>query len=155
MLLGLIERPTKDIDVVAVIHEGRYQMADPMPTPLIEAVKEVAAVHGLTTDWLNPGPTVLLQLGLPHNFESRVEVRTYGGLTLHIASRFDQIHFKLYAAVDDGPSSKHFEDLRRLGPTRDELLASARWSRSHDPSPGFKQSLEAALAALGVRDAKF
>jgi hypothetical protein len=50
MLLGLVQRPTKDIDVVAVIREGEYQKADPMPEPLVEAVKDVAAALGLADD---------------------------------------------------------------------------------------------------------
>jgi hypothetical protein len=116
-------------------------------------VKDVAATLGLTDDWLNSGPSDLLRFGLPDGFENRVEVRVYGGLTLHIASRLDQIHFKLYAAVDQGPESKHFIDLKQLRPLQQELIAAARWARTHDPSPAFKESTEAALAALGIQDA--
>ena len=43
--------------------------------------------------------------------------------------------------------------LTALKPTRDELVAAARWSRTHDPSPGYRSVLIAALAALGVEDA--
>ena len=104
-----------------------------MPRPLLEAVEDVAAALGLSSDWLNAGPTDLLQFGLPEGFESRVQVRIHARLTIHIAGRLDQIHFKLYAAVDQGPQSKHFADLKQLGPTPEELIASARWARSHDP----------------------
>ena len=89
MLLGLIKRPTKDVDIVAVIHQGKYQRADPLPQPLMQAVQEVAATLGLASDWLNAGPTDLLQFGLPKGFARRVEIRRYDGLTLHIASRID------------------------------------------------------------------
>lgn len=154
MLVGLIKRPTKDVDIVAVIHEGKYQRADPLPQPLVQAVQEVAATLGLASDWLNAGPTDLLRFGLPEGFARRVEIRSYDGLTLHIAGRIDQIHLKLYAAVDQGPKSKHYSDLIALRPTRDELLASARWTLSQDSSPGFKESLEGALEALGVKDAE-
>ena len=85
MLLGLIQRPTQDIDVVAIIRQGKYKKADPMPRPLLEAAEEVAAALGLTRDWLNAGPADLLQFGLPEGFESRVKVLTHGGLTVHIA----------------------------------------------------------------------
>lgn len=64
---------------------------------------------------------------------------------------FDQIHFKLYALVDQGVG-RHEEDLRALAPTRDELLAAARWTQTHDPSPGFREQLEAALRYLGLED---
>jgi hypothetical protein len=64
----------------------------------------------------------------------------------------DQVHLKLYAAVDQGPG-KHEADLRALEPTRDELLAAARWTLTHDPSSGYRHVLEQALVALGVSDA--
>jgi hypothetical protein len=104
----------------------------------------------LPDDWLNPGPTDLLDLGLPKGFADRTEVRRYGALTVRFAAREDQIAFKLYAAVDQGPDSKHFDDLRKLSPTPDELLAAARWTRTHDPSEGFRSMLHQALRALGV-----
>jgi hypothetical protein len=100
---------------------------------------------------LNPGPTELLRFGLPEGFEGRVEKRHYGGLTLQVAGRFDQICFKLYAAVDQGGGSKHAADLRKLAPTSDELLTAARWSRTHDPSESYRQELVATLATIGVQ----
>lgn len=48
--------------------------------------------------------------------------------------------------------SKHTADLRKLEPTRDELVDAAKWARSHDPSDGFRQLLRSALTALGVED---
>lgn len=153
MLLGLLERPTKDIDIVALVREGEYQPAEPLPEPLKGAVRDVAATLRLGGDWLNAGPTALLQFGLPEGFKSRVEVRNYGGLRLHVAGRLDQIHLKLYAAIDQGPHSKHFADLRQLNPVPDELFLSARWALTHDPSAAFKKDLETALEALGVHDA--
>ena len=57
---------------------------------------------------------------------------------------------KFYAAVDQGPRSKHAQDLRQLGPTRDELRAAARWARTHDTSDGFRRLCSEALAAFGV-----
>ena len=68
------------------------------------------------------------------------------------ADRRDQIFFKLYAAVDQGPRSKHFDDLRRLEPTVPELRAAAAWARTHDPSEGFLKELRGALRDLGVAD---
>ena len=83
----------------------------------------------------------------------RCERRDYGpGLVVYFASRYDQIHFKLYAAVDEGGPGKHEADLRALAPTEVELIAAARWSRSHDPSPGYAEELRGALEFLGVSD---
>ena len=124
--------------------------AKPFPPQLAQAVASVGRAFDLSDTWLNPGPTDLLGFGLPEGFRDRVEIRRYGGLTIHVAGRFDQICFKLYAAVDQGPKSKHAADLRALRPTDDELLAAARWSRTHDPSQGYRQLLTQMLAALGL-----
>lgn len=101
----------------------------------------------------SPGPTDLLDFGLPEGFLGRLERRDYGrALTVHFASRYDQIHFKLYALVDRGPG-KHEEGLKALDPSEAELLAAARWSRTHDPSEGYAGILRMALEHLGVSDA--
>lgn len=152
LALGLTSRATRDVDVVALL-SGRA-LADPRPLPpgLIEARDQVARDFDLPEDWLNAAPADLLDFGLPAEFVDRLERRDYGdALTVHLASRFDQIHFKLYAMVDQG-AGKHEADLRALEPTRDELLAAARWTRTHDPSEGFREQLLAGLAYLGVED---
>ncbi len=155
LLLGLLQRPTKDLDIVAVAGRTGYEKASPLPEPFALAVRDTARATGLAEDWINPGPAALLDFGLPSGFETRLEERQFGGLDLRLLGRTDQIALKLYAAVDQGPASKHTADLRRLGPTGSELLAGARWTLSHDPSPGFRQTLMQALTALGVeaRDA--
>jgi hypothetical protein len=149
LLLGLIQRPTRDIDLVALVDKGRYLSAEPLPASLKQAVEEVGRAFGLASDWMNPGPTELLRLGLPEGFQGRLVAKTYGALTVHIASRFDQICFKLYASVDQGPQSKHFADLQRLKPSAEELERARSWCVTHDPSPAFADQLGQALAALG------
>jgi hypothetical protein len=62
--------------------------------------------------------------------------------------RLDQIHFKLYAAVDQ-PGSYHADDLQELHPTEEELLAAARWTRPHDTSDGYHQVLKWFLKEFG------
>lgn len=150
LLLGLVVRPTADVDVVALVEGDQYRVAKPLPAPLEEAQAEVGAALGLGEKWFNPGPTDLLDFGLPEGFADRTETLEFGGLTVHLAGRFDQICFKLYAAVDQGPRSKHFADLRQLEPTRDELVAAAKWAREHDPSEAFGRVLLETLALLGV-----
>jgi len=152
LAVGLISRPTRDVDVVALL-AGRT-LVDPRPLPdeLIAARDRVARDFGLPETWLNAAPADLLDFGLPEGFVERLERYDYGGsLTVHFASRFDQIHFKLYAMADQG-AGKHEADLRALSPTRAELLAAARWTRTHDPSEGFREQLLAALAYMGVED---
>lgn len=101
---------------------------------------------------MNAGPTDLLLFGLPEGFWARVTTRRYGqALTVHFCGRRDQIHFKLYAMVDHA-GGRHEADLRALQPTREELVAAAKWSVTHAPSPGFRTMLEQALGHLGVED---
>jgi hypothetical protein len=151
-LLGLIARPTRDIDVVALVDEGRLVTIAELPGPLQRAVEDTAKVLRLPSEWFNPGPRSLMDLGLPNGVLERAHRRKWGGLVLHIAARSDQIFFKLYAAVDQGPRSKHLEDLRRLEPTADELRAAAAWAQTHDPSEGFANELRGALRDLGIVD---
>ena len=77
-------------------------------------------------------------------------MRRYGGLEVHLPGRFDLICFKVYAAADQGPRSKHFGDLQALEPSGAELLNAARWAMTHDPSSGFRDLLIATLQAFGV-----
>jgi hypothetical protein len=153
LALGLVERTTKDVDIVALRSDGDLESADPLPVGLVVARDLVARDFSLLPRWLNPGPAKLLEFGLPDGFVDRLERRDYGpSLAAYFASRYDQIHFKLYAAVDEGGPGKHEADLRALAPTEAELIAAARWSRSHDPSPGYAEELRGALEFLGVSD---
>jgi hypothetical protein len=46
LLLGLINRPTDDLDLVAQIDEGGTVSADPLPAALREAITDVAQGPG-------------------------------------------------------------------------------------------------------------
>lgn len=151
--LGLVTRTTYDVDVVGLMRDGRLVGAEPMPASLRAAADDVARALGLATTWFNSAPTTLLDFGLPNGFLERCCQRRYGTLGVSVAARLDQVHFKLYAATDQGPRSKHMADLQALHPTSEELLAAARWCRTQDPSEGFLSSLRPALAFMEVRDA--
>ena len=154
ILRELIPRPmTKDLDVLGARTPEGVAQVRPMPEPLRDAVMDVGRAFGLADDWLNPGPDSLLDLGLPDGFVERLERRDYGGLVAWLAGRFDMVCFKLYAAADQGLRSRHFQDLRDLGPARDDLLVAGRWAVSHDTSPGFRSLLVETLRALSVEDA--
>ena len=148
LLLQLIERTTKDLDIVALANSGQLYSADPIPQSLLQAAEEVGKALELDNHWLNTGPTSLFEMGLPAGFETRLHTKHYHGLTVHLADRFDQICFKLYAAVDQGIRSKHFNDLIALQPTNSELLIAKNWTITHDVSEGFAQELESLLAIL-------
>ncbi len=152
LLQGLVLRPTKDLDIVALIDGGDWVSASPLPEELLRAAHEVAGALDLAQDWLNPGPTSLLDFGLPTGFATRADTRSYGGLTVRVAGREDQVAFKLYAATDQWPhQGKHVQDLRALRPTPSELQIAAAWCRTHDPSPGIRDVLLVpVLATFGV-----
>jgi hypothetical protein len=151
---GLILRTTRDVDVVAMADaDGLLVDPAPLPEPLVDAAGEVATDLGLPRDWLNNGPSSgeggLFRMGLPEGFASRLTWRNFGeNLTAGFIGRYDQIHFKLYAAVDQA-GSYHAADLHELAPTDDELLAAAAWSQTHDPSEGYLECLKWFLREFG------
>lgn len=148
LLLGVIRRPTKDLDALALVESGEYKLARPLPQPLLEAVRDTAGALGLAADWLNPGPTDQLKQGLPEGFRDRTIVRVFGGLTVHLAGRFDQICFKLYAATDSGPESKHVRDLLELDPTPAELREAAGWVKQQDAGEEFPAFVDTVIAHI-------
>jgi hypothetical protein len=123
LLLGLVDRTTKDLDLVALLHG-----------------KELISP--------NPLPTALLDFGLPLGFVNRLHCRRYGGLTLYLADRIDQIYFKLYASVDQGPQSKHFTDLNALNPSLAELRQAKNWCLTHDSSTEFEKEIDLAIESI-------
>jgi hypothetical protein len=151
--LGLVRRATRDVDLLAIVVKGELRLAEPLPDVLLSARAAVARDFDLDENWLNAGPTDLIKWGLPNGFMTRVVTRPYGpALVVHFAGRIDQIHFKLFAMVDQG-GGRHETDLRALAPTAEELIAAARWSITQDPSPGYRAVLVEALRYLGVDDA--
>ena len=154
--LGLVSRTTKDVDVVAIVlHNATNGLtlgtAQPLPQSLVEAAKKVERDFQMKDDWLNPGPTSALDFGLPEGVLERAETHNYGKyLTVRFISRYDQIYFKLYAAVDQG--GKHYQDLIALKPTAEELKNAASWSMTHDVSEGYRNALKDMLIEMGYSD---
>jgi hypothetical protein len=152
--MRLIQRTTKDVDIVALM-DSSNQLVDPAPLPeeLLVAAKEVADTLNLPDDWLNNGPSSgeggLFRLGLPDGYKDRL-VSNYQGekLTVYYISRLDQIHFKLYAAVDQ-LGSYHASDLRQLSPSDEELIQAIQWATTHDPSEGFQVAIKLFLREFG------
>lgn len=152
VLLGYIDRATKDLDLIAIMESGRMVSAKPLPKGFLKEIGEVGMALEIGESWINGDPTLLLEAGLPEGFEKRLTVRKYEGLTIHFAGRFDHICFKLYAAIDQGPTSKHFVDLKQLNPTYNELLQAKKWCLTQDVSLEFSQTLKQVLSVLGVKD---
>jgi len=157
-ILGYVQRTTKDIDVIAFVDKNKDGLpilakASPLKPALVAAAKRVQRDFNLPENWLNDGPASVRDLGLPEGLMDRVETRSYGkNLIIHFLSRYDQIHFKLYAAVDRDRRDVHYSDLLALNPTAKELEEAARWSMTHDPSEGYKGVLKDFLKEIGCRD---
>ena len=145
-MLGLIDRPTEDIDLVAVVQDAELCKAQPLPPELQAAIADIAALHGLHGKWVNGEPTGLLRHGLPAGFLARCSRRSFGGLSVLLASRFDQIHLKLLAISRQ--DDKHHADLRQLQPSVAELRAAAAWARTQATGAGFEFELRGVLATF-------
>lgn len=148
----LVLRTTRDLDVLA-LYNGKTLVAPvPLPTRLCRAAENVKSALNLPENWLNNGPSSnsggLFQMGLPEGLETRIITKTYGPmLTVSFIGRKDQIFFKLWASVDRG--GYHIDDLLKLNPTEDELVAAAEWTMQKDVSDGFRTVLLQGLEQLG------
>jgi hypothetical protein len=146
----LVSRTTKDVDVLAIIEAGRLLCARPLPDWLQEDATAVRVELKLPDEWLNDGPADehLFRLGLPAGITERLMAQEFGPLlTVSFISRYDQIHFKLYAAADQG--GRHFTDLENLSPTEAELRAATHWVFTQDDSAAFHELIAEVLNALG------
>ena len=155
---NLVSRVTKDVDIVALMN-NKFQLIEPAPLPddFLKAAKQVGELLELPDDWINNEPSSgeggIFQLGLPESFGERLQEVKYGNaLTVYFISRIDQIHFKLWAAVDRS-GGYHADDLLALSPTVDELVQAAEWSMSLDPSEGYLEMLKQLLNHIGFEDA--
>lgn len=154
LAIGVIDRATRDVDVVALERDGHLVSAEPLPDPVIKAAAVVARDFGFEAGWLNAGPTGLLGVGgMPDGFTGRLSEFAFGAtLRVSFAAREDQVHFKLYAAVNRY-EARDMADLVALAPTVDELRAAARWIRTHHAPGPVDDELARALADFGVEDA--
>jgi hypothetical protein len=151
-VMGLVTRATDDIDVLALVLDEKDVAAKPFPEELVKATQRVARTRGLPAKWLNPGPADMQEFGLPDGIVGRASKKEYGKvLTVRFLDRYDQIHLKLYAAVDMS-GGKHLSDLEKLAPTTEELVDAARWCVQQDPSEGFRGLLEWFLSQEGYED---
>jgi hypothetical protein len=148
---------TKDIDILGILGiiedkestKTEIKYAKPLPKFLQEIIKEIAEVMKLPEIWLNSGPSDLVKLDLPEGLIERLLKKEYGdNLNIYIIHRIDQIHFKLYAAVDTGPG-RHFDDLMELNPSEEEIIIATRWVITQDPSEGFREILVDMLEKMG------
>jgi hypothetical protein len=164
-LLGLIERGTSDVDILAfatpqtgarISTRRLTKPPEPLPRPLLVAANIVARDLGLDANWLNTDASLQWRAGLPPGLEARVQWREFGTLSVGLVSRYDLVFFKLFAAADSsGRNSVHYQDLIALNPSAAELESARAWVITQDVSPEFAKTLQLVVSHahkdLGVR----
>lgn len=158
-VLNIGERPTGDMDVLSLVKEENGELKldrqRVLPDAFKEVIAETAADLGIPdTEWLNMGPSHVLNWGLPDGFMHRLEKREYGPcLTIYYASRLDQIHFKLLASLDPKEGERHFRDLTEFyAPTSAELKKAVDWLLGRNQSQAMKEGLKNIITGLGYDD---
>lgn len=144
---------TRDVDVLARIEGKELVIAKPLPDWINEAAESVRQELNLPNNWFNAQPSdeLLFRCGFPTGMQERLTTETYGNaLSISYISRYDQIFFKLHAAVDQG--GRHTTDLLDLKPSSEELLAAARWTCQIDVSEGYLMVLGELLTHIGHAD---
>ena len=145
-VLGWVKRTTKDVDVIALAEKagGDRKLIPPDPTPeeLQKAILRVARDFGLPEDWMNMQIGAQWQLGLPPSILRSVEWRSYGPLEVGFVGREGLMYLKLFAAVDQGVTSVHYQDLLTLQPSEEELEAAAAWVRTQDAGEPFAELVD-------------
>jgi len=159
LLHDLVDRPTQDMDVVALVKGGRWTSPKTLPAEFVDAVREVAAALDLpreprdAKDWLNTGPVFLRKLGLPDGFRRRAELRTFGNLKVRLAARADLITLKLWAATDSKRGARRkvdIEDVIKMSPSVAEIRDAVAWCAQKDGRPEFAEvEARPVLDALG------
>lgn len=144
-LLDVIDRPTKDCDVL-----------DPLlPAPVAEAARAFAVderTRGeiLRDDWINNGPSSLVDV-LPSGWRERIPVRPiFSGqaIVLRTLGRADLLKTKLFALCDRG---EDIDDCVALAPTAEELAEALPWVERQDANELWPDHVRATIADLGRR----
>ena len=155
-LLGWVSRSTSDVDIICLARvdaSGKLRLRPDMDVSaeFIGLVAEVGRELGIREEWLNFGPAPLVKFGLPAGLAGRLKRRSFGRcLTLHLLSRLDQIHLKIYAATDPKTRMEtHLGDLLDLAPTRSEAQAAVRWLLNRKTSAAFRHRLRQVLDRIG------
>src|SRR5262245_67270 len=134
-LRGWIARTTQDVDVIALADAAGVLSPPRFPDALVRAVERVARDFNLPEHWLNGVVGAQWRTGLPAGLADDLEWRVFLALRVGLAGRSTLIALKLFAAVDKGHASVHFQDLLELAPADDELARAKDWVLTQDIAP--------------------
>ena len=152
--LRLLPRDTKDVDVLALANvidrNCEVLRTDKLPPQVKILVAEIGMEFGIRKDWFNFGASPLIHFGFPQGMTTRLVRKSYGAcLTIFFISRFDQVHFKIYAAMDPKDGARHLGDLLDLKPRENEVSAATSWRLGREVSADFKAVLREVLERIG------
>ncbi len=152
--VGLVTRATQDVDVIALLRTNQVnvEVLDDkiLPADVERLVAEIGIELGIRKDWLNFEASPLIAFGFPPDMTRRLIKKSYGiCLTVYFISRFDQVHFKIYAAMDPKSGTRHLSDLLDLKPQEDEVRAAISWLLERKASLEFKAALCQVLERIG------
>lgn len=142
-LMGIIQRPTRDFDI----------LMPELPSAIASAARDFAKAQrqagvDLLDEWLNNGP---MQLGdvLPVGWRERVQ-RIFVGevLVLSTLGRSDLVKSKLFALCDRGTD---LHDCIALAPTAEELAECMPWLEVQDGNEQWPQHVRATVTDLARR----
>ena len=155
-LLGLIDRTTEDVDVIARAVEPRAVPVvlvppDPLSPALRRAILRVARDFGLASDWINTAIARQWSQGLPPSLPDDITWRRYGGLHVGLVGRRTLLALKLFAAVDQSVRSVHAQDLVALAPLDPELDEAAAWVLTQDASEDFPRLVDEVVEHVRAR----
>jgi len=142
-LMGIIQRPTRDFDI----------LAPELPPAIASAARAFAKAQrqaglDLLDEWLNNGP---MQLGdvLPVGWRDRVQCVFAGQvLVLNTLGRPDLLKSKLFALCDRGTD---LGDCIALAPTAGELAECVPWLDLQDGNEQWPEHVRATIADLARR----
>lgn len=143
VLMGLVQRLTRDVDVLTP------ELPEAISAAARDFAKQQRQLGGdLIDNWLNNGP---MQLGdvLPTGWAERVE-RIFEGesLILSTLGRTDLLKSKLFALCDRGTD---LPDCIALGPTAEELAECLPWLELQDGNELWPDHVRATVSGLGRR----
>src|SRR5258706_3502090 len=160
-LQNLNMRLTVDVDVLGQWDSTLMELIQltDFPEKVKTCIRRVVESHpelsGFKTNWVNLGPKQLAAIGLPKGFAQRLTPIKFGKtLTLRLLDRVDLLPLKLYAASDEfSPRQEiHFQDLKALNPTFDELDEGINWMRSLEDFEERRTELRTVLGRLDHED---
>lgn len=148
----MVDRTTRDVDVIAQAeppdNPTSLRPASPFPEEFHEATRVIARDFTMPADWLNTVVESQWRAGLPPNLMHNIKWVRYSSLIVGYISREALVPLKLFAAVDQGPESKHWRDLIALHPTSEEIEEASDWVRGQDAGKEFKTFVEEAVEQL-------